>query len=96
MVESVAENTVDAIVAPALWGAIWGAPGALGHRAVNTLDSKVGHHDERYEDYGWASAPLGGSNSYGGRSELRIAVPPGQHLATLDSALTRLEGGTER
>jgi adenosylcobinamide-phosphate synthase len=57
-VESVAENTVDAVVAPALWGAVLGAPGALGFRAVNTMDSMVGHHSPRYERYGWASARL--------------------------------------
>ena len=57
-VESVAENTVDAVVAPALWGAVAGAPGALGHRAVNTLDSMVGHRNDRYEEFGWASARL--------------------------------------
>jgi adenosylcobinamide-phosphate synthase len=56
VVESVAENTVDAVVAPALWGAVAGAPGALGHRALNTLDSLVGHRNERYEQFGWASA----------------------------------------
>jgi len=56
VVESVAENTVDAVVAPALWGASAGAGGALGHRAVNTLDSMVGHHNDRYERFGWASA----------------------------------------
>lgn len=58
VVESVAENTVDAVVAPALWGALAGAPGALGHRSVNTLDSMVGHHSDRYEEFGWASAKL--------------------------------------
>lgn len=58
VVESVAENTVDALVAPALWGALAGAPGALGHRAINTLDSMVGHRSERYEAFGWASATL--------------------------------------
>lgn len=58
VVESVAENTVDAVVAPALWGALAGARGALGHRALNTLDSMVGHHSDRYEEYGWASARL--------------------------------------
>jgi adenosylcobinamide-phosphate synthase len=56
VIESVAENTVDAIVAPALWGAFGGAPGALGYRAVNTLDSMVGHRSSRYANYGWASA----------------------------------------
>ena len=57
-VESVAENTVDAVVAPALWAAAAGAPGALGYRAVNTLDSMVGHRTTRYANYGWASARL--------------------------------------
>jgi len=57
-VESVAENTTDAIVAPAWWGLVAGAPGALGYRAVNTMDAMVGHHSDRYERYGWASARL--------------------------------------
>jgi len=58
VVESLAENTVDAVVAPALWAALAGAPGALGYRAANTLDAMVGHHSARYERYGWASARL--------------------------------------
>jgi adenosylcobinamide-phosphate synthase len=57
-VESVAENTVDAIVAPALWAAAAGPGGALGYRAVNTADAMVGHRSDRYERYGWASARL--------------------------------------
>lgn len=56
VVESVAENSVDAVVAPALWAAVAGPTGALGHRAVNTLDSMVGHRGGRYERFGWASA----------------------------------------
>ncbi len=58
VVESVAENTVDAVVAPALWAGAFGAPGALAHRALNTLDSMVGHRSERYARFGWASARL--------------------------------------
>ncbi len=58
VIESVAENTVDAVVAPALWGALLGAPGALGYRAVNTMDATVGHRGGRYEQFGWTAARL--------------------------------------
>ncbi|MEX2255461.1 MAG: CobD/CbiB family cobalamin biosynthesis protein [Acidimicrobiia bacterium] len=58
VVESVAENTVDAVVAPALWGAVGGAIGAGAYRAVNTMDAMVGHHSSRYERFGWGSARL--------------------------------------
>jgi len=58
VVESVAENTVDAVVAPALWAAAFGPVGAGAHKAVSTLDSMVGHRSERYREFGWASARL--------------------------------------
>lgn len=58
VVESVAENTSDAVVAPLLWGALAGPAGLLGYRAVNTLDAMVGHHNDRYERFGWAAARL--------------------------------------
>src|SRR5215203_2016143 len=57
-VESVAENTSDGVVAPMFYGAIFGAPGALAYKAVNTLDSMVGYRQPPYEDLGWASARL--------------------------------------
>ena len=57
-VESVAENTVDAVVAPALWACVAGAPGVLAHRAVNTMDAMVGYRSARFLRYGWASARL--------------------------------------
>ncbi len=57
-IESLAENTIDAVVAPALWAALAGGAGALGYRATNTLDAMVGHHSARYEQFGWASARL--------------------------------------
>jgi adenosylcobinamide-phosphate synthase len=58
VVESVAENTSDAIVAPLVWGALAGPAGQAGYRAVNTLDAMVGHHSPRYERFGWAPARL--------------------------------------
>ncbi|MEU4010980.1 cobalamin biosynthesis protein [Streptomyces pseudogriseolus] len=58
VVESVAENTSDAVVGALVWGAVAGVPGLVGFRAVNTLDAMVGHKSPRYRRYGWASARL--------------------------------------
>ncbi|MGW2054771.1 cobalamin biosynthesis protein [Streptomyces sp. NPDC001840] len=58
VVESVAENTSDAVVGALLWGAVAGVPGLVGFRAVNTLDAMVGHKSAAYRRFGWASARL--------------------------------------
>jgi adenosylcobinamide-phosphate synthase len=58
VVESVAENTNDAIVAPLVFALAFGAPGAYFYRVANTLDSLVGYRNARYEAFGWASARL--------------------------------------
>ncbi len=56
VVESVAENTVDAVIAPAVWATVAGPAGAGAYRALNTLDAMVGHRSDRYCRFGWASA----------------------------------------
>ncbi len=58
VIESVAENTSDAVVTSYFWGAAAGVPGLVAHRAANTLDAMVGHHNARYENFGWAAARL--------------------------------------
>ncbi|MCA1381591.1 cobalamin biosynthesis protein CobD [Bradyrhizobium sp. BRP05] len=57
-IESLAENASDGIVAPVFWGALLGLPGILGYKAINTLDSMIGHRSERHEAFGWAAARI--------------------------------------
>jgi adenosylcobinamide-phosphate synthase len=56
--ESLAENTSDGIVAPLFWGAIFGLPGIAAYKAINTLDSMIGHRTPRHEAFGWAAARI--------------------------------------
>ena len=64
VIESVAENSVDAVIAPAFWGAVAGAPGAAVYRAINTMDAMVGRRNERYSNFGWAAARLDDAVNY--------------------------------
>lgn len=57
-VESIAENTSDACVAPLIWGGVLGIPGLLGYRVANTLDAMVGYRSPKYQNFGWAAARL--------------------------------------
>jgi adenosylcobinamide-phosphate synthase len=57
-VETVAENTSDGVTAPMFWAWIGGAPFALLYRAINTCDSMVGYKNDKYLDFGWASARM--------------------------------------
>ena len=57
-IESLAENTSDGVVAPALAYAVFGLSGLLVYKLVNTADSMIGHKNERYLQFGWAAARL--------------------------------------
>ena len=87
-VESVAENTSDGVVAPMLYGLLFGAPGALAYKAVNTLDSMVGYRKGPYEQLGWASARLDDlANLIPSRATvLAAATLSGRPLTTLRTA----------
>jgi adenosylcobinamide-phosphate synthase len=88
-VESVAENTSDGVVAPMLYGLLFGPPGALAYKAVNTLDSMVGYRQPPYADIGWASARLDDlANLVPSRvTTLSVAAISGRPLRTLLTAL---------
>lgn len=77
VVESVAENTSDAVVAPLAWGAVAGTPGLLAYRAANTLDAMVGHRSPRYARFGMPAARLDDALNL-----------PGARLAGLLTAVT--------
>lgn len=82
-VESVAENTSDAVVGPLLFGALGGVPGLLAYRAVNTLDAMVGHRSPRHLRFGWAAA----------RADDLANLLPARLTAGLAVALAPLAGG---
>ena len=56
--ESLAENASDGIVAPVFWGVVAGLPGIAAYKAINTMDSMIGHRNDRYEAFGKAAARL--------------------------------------
>lgn len=57
-IESLAENSSDGVVAPAFWFLVLGLPGILCYKVLNTADSMIGYRNNRYKDFGWASARL--------------------------------------
>ncbi|MDQ4007646.1 MAG: cobalamin biosynthesis protein, partial [Actinomycetota bacterium] len=85
-VESLAENTSDAVVSPLVLGAVLGVPGLLVHRAVNTLDAMVGHLSPRYARFGWASARL----------DDLLNIAGARLTAALAALMARTVGGSTR
>ncbi len=63
-VETIAESAVDGIISPLFFAFLGGAPLCIAYKAVNTLDSMLGKRDERYKDFGWASAKLDEALNY--------------------------------
>ncbi len=57
-IESLAENASDGVIAPAFWLALFGLPGIVVYKLVNTADSMIGHRSERLRHFGWAAARL--------------------------------------
>ncbi|NYI04126.1 cobalamin biosynthesis protein [Allostreptomyces psammosilenae] len=82
VVESVAENTSDAVVGALVWGGLAGTPGLLAFRAVNTLDAMVGHRSPRYRSFGWAAARLDDAAGLpGSRLTVALTALAGPHPA---------------
>ncbi len=57
-IESLAENSSDGVIAPAFWFVVAGLPGLFAYKMLNTADSMIGHMNEKYRDFGRASAKL--------------------------------------
>lgn len=85
-VESVAENTADAVVASLLYGAVAGPAGVVAHRCANTLDAMVGHRTPRHTRFGWAAARL----------DDVLGWAPARLTALLAAACAPLVGGSSR
>ncbi|WP_019960821.1 adenosylcobinamide-phosphate synthase CbiB [Woodsholea maritima] len=56
--ESLAENASDGVIAPMFWGVIFGLPGLVAYKTINTLDSMIGHTSARYHAFGGFAARL--------------------------------------
>jgi len=55
-IESLAENFCDGVVAPLFWMAVFGLPGGIAYKAINTADSMIGHKSQKHLAFGWTSA----------------------------------------
>lgn len=97
-VESVAENTVDGVTAPLFFAFLAGPLGAMLYKAINTLDSTFGYKNERYIEFGWASARLDDLVNYVPARLTAMMIPVAAvllKLSALDSLRILLRDGNK-
>ncbi|MCA1454949.1 cobalamin biosynthesis protein [Bradyrhizobium sp. BRP22] len=83
-IESCAENFSDGVVAPVFWLALFGLPGLLVYKVVNTADSMIGHRSPRHECFGWAAA----------RFDDLLNLAPARLAAVLLAVVAPIAGGS--
>jgi adenosylcobinamide-phosphate synthase len=71
-VESVAENTVDGVTAPLFYAILGGPVAVMVYKAMSTLDSTFGYKNDRYLQFGWASARVDDLANY---IPARLTIP---------------------
>ena len=93
-IESGAENFSDGVAAPVFWFLIFGLPGMLVYKAINTADSMIGYRNERYEEFGWAAAKLDDLVNFipARLSAALLALAAASHTASAQDAAKILEG----
>lgn len=85
-IESLAESTSDAVIAPLFWLLLFGLPGIALYKAANTADSMIGHKTERHLHFGWAAA----------RFDDLLNLIPARLTALLIAATARFVPGADR
>ncbi len=81
LIETLAESASDGIIAPILYLAVGGVPLAMAYKAVNTLDSMIGHRDQRYLYFGKAAARLDDAANYVPSRVTALATVVGSSLS---------------
>ena len=100
-IESLAENFSDGVVAPVFWFLALGLPGICAYKAINTLDSMIGHRSERFRAFGWAAARLDDAANFvpariaGAMIALAAALAPAASAAAA-WAMMRRDAATHR
>lgn len=96
VVETVSENTVDGVLCPLFYAALFGALGVWVYKAVSTLDSMVGYKNERYRHFGWAGARLDDIAAFLPARLALFLIPPAAFLAGLSAGTSWRVGWRDR